>query len=60
MLAVTVNNTQMMLLAIEGVGLCVICTFWMWLLLQRVAAQRYSMFCVFFVSCVFGIAWHAC
>jgi hypothetical protein len=38
-----------MLLAIEGVGLCVIAMVWMWMLLQRVAAQRYSMLCVFMV-----------
>jgi hypothetical protein len=48
-IAVKVNNVQLMLLAVEGVGLCVVCTFWMWMLLQRVAAQRYSMFCVFMV-----------
>jgi hypothetical protein len=48
--AVKVNNMQLMLLAIEGVGLCVIAMFWMWTLLQRVAAQRYSMLCVFMVG----------
>jgi hypothetical protein len=50
--AVQVNNLQLMLLAIEGVGLCVIAMFWMWMLLQRVAAQRYSMLCVFMVRCL--------
>jgi hypothetical protein len=47
--AVNLNNVQLMLLAIEGAGLCVIAMVWMWMLLQRVAAQRYSMFCVFMV-----------
>jgi hypothetical protein len=48
--AANLNNVQLMLLAIEGVGLCVLAMLWMWMLLKRVAAQRYSMLCVFMVS----------
>jgi hypothetical protein len=51
--AVNLNKVQLMLLAIEGAGLCLIAMLWMWSLLQRVAAQRYSMLCVFMVRTQF-------
>jgi hypothetical protein len=49
MAAAQVNNLQLILLAVEGVALCCICTIWMWVLSQRVTSQRYSKYCVFMV-----------
>jgi hypothetical protein len=48
--AAQINKVQLMLLALEGVLLCVVSTVWMWVLLRKVAAQRYSLFSVFMVG----------
>jgi hypothetical protein len=45
-----VQQLQLMLLAVEGVVVCAAVVAWMWVMLQRVAGQRYSLFSVFLVS----------
>lgn len=42
-----VNQVQLILLALEGCALCVVCTAWVWHLLSDVAHLRYSMMAVF-------------
>ena len=42
-----VNNLSVALLVAEGCCMCLMAIAYMWLLLQRVAAQRYSLFAVF-------------
>jgi hypothetical protein len=44
-----IQQLQLMLLAVEGVVVCAAVVAWMWVLLQRVAGQRYSLFSVFLV-----------
>lgn len=49
-----VNHIQLIILALEGVVLCVLVTAWVWHLLSQVAGHRYSMYSVFIVSaCLF-------
>lgn len=45
--ATEVNQVQLILLALEGCALCLVCTAWVWHLLQDVASLRYSMMAVF-------------
>jgi hypothetical protein len=44
------NSYQLILLAAEGVALCLICLAWVWILLRNVAARRFMLYSVLIVG----------
>jgi hypothetical protein len=44
------NSYQLILLAAEGVALCLVCVVWVWILLKNVAARRFMLYSVLMVS----------
>jgi hypothetical protein len=43
------NSYQLILLAAEGVALCLVCVIWVWVLLKKVAGRRFTIFSLLMV-----------
>ena len=47
--AATVNQVQLIILAVEGCVLSALAVFYMWFVASHIIMHRYSMYCVFMV-----------